>query len=63
MAELTSIQFQILRTAVNVARDEQIRSVSLLRQKLLVRYPKKPKSIEVAIQFWADYEGLKVRHR
>lgn len=58
---LTPLQFEILRDAVNIARDRQIQTKEVLRSVLLQRWPKKPKSVNAAIVFWANQERRKRR--
>lgn len=45
----------IMMTAVRIARDEQIRTVSILRSRLLQRYPGKDADIKAALDQWANY--------
>lgn len=59
LPELTPLQFDILRCAVNTAREHNIQTVKALRASLLRRWPKKPKSINAALVFWANYEKSK----
>lgn len=58
---LTDLQFTILREAVTLARERQVQSVATLRAMLLRRWPRKPKSVTAALQFWADHERSKAR--
>ena len=59
--ELTQLQLDILLTAVRLARDENLRNVGALTSRLKNIWPKKPKSIRVAITYWANYEVSKPR--
>ncbi len=52
-AEITALQFEILRYAVNVSKEKGIRSVTRLRAELSRRWPRKPKSIAAALNFWS----------
>lgn len=51
--------FEILRTAVNLAKQEQIRSVSALKQRLNSLYDNCSDDVDAAIKFWAAYEHQK----
>jgi nucleoid DNA-binding protein len=57
--ELTPLQLDILFAAVRIARGDQIRTVKALKARLLQIWPKKPKSITVALKYWAKYETAK----
>lgn len=57
---LTEAEFDILRSAVNLARFEQIRSLDRLRQRLLARWPDSELSIERALHFWSA--STRARH-
>jgi hypothetical protein len=57
--ELTPLQLDILLAAVRIARGDQIRTVKALKARLLQIWPKKPKSIKVALKYWAEYEAAK----
>lgn len=45
----------ILRTAVTVAKVEQIRRLPTLKARLQQLFPGKENSISEAIQYWADH--------
>ena len=47
--------FEILRTAVNIARDRQIRRLATLRSILSNMFPGKSVQINEALSAWADY--------
>lgn len=47
--------FAILRHAVNLARDEQIRKEEALRARLLRLYPRQEAAVKEAILYWAGY--------
>jgi DNA-binding MarR family transcriptional regulator len=59
LPELTPLQFDILRSAVNIARETGCRKVVILRSLLLKQWPKKPKNINKALEFWANHEARK----
>ncbi len=46
--------FEILRAAVTLAKNEQIRTVSALRSRLLQIFPGKEAQADEAIQCWAQ---------
>jgi hypothetical protein len=58
MADLTEDQFAILHHAVTLARNESIYRLDGLRSRL-EQQGYEPADIDVAINFWADYEGHK----
>jgi hypothetical protein len=45
----------ILRAAVNIARNEQVRRLSTLRNRLAEMFPGKDAQINEALGTWADY--------
>ncbi len=47
--------FEILRAAVNVARDRQVRRLSTLRALLARMFPGQDAQIDEAIQAWSSY--------
>jgi len=47
--------FEILRAAVTVAKNEQIRTVAKLRARLLELYPGKVDEVKEALVCWANY--------
>jgi hypothetical protein len=57
--DLTPLQLDILFAAVQIARGDQIRTVKALKARLLQIWPKKPKSITVALKYWSKYETAK----
>ena len=57
--ELTPLQLDILFAAVQISRGDRIRTVNVLRARLLRIWPKKPKSITAALKYWAEYEAAK----
>lgn len=61
VTELTPLQLDILFAAVRIARGDQIRTVKALKARLLAIWPKKPKSINAALEYWANYEAAKPR--
>lgn len=54
MADMSDEVFEILRSAVNIARNAGVRTVAGLRTHLAHYYPGKDAEIEEAIQFWAN---------
>jgi hypothetical protein len=46
--------FEILRSAVNIARNAGVRTVATLKMHLAHYYPGKETQIDEAIQFWAN---------
>lgn len=59
MNELSEDGYDMLRAAVNVARQFQCRSVQSLRDRLQIIYPGRDAAIKEAIEFW----GANVRER
>lgn len=57
--ELTPLQMDILFSAVRIARDDRVQSVKVLKERLQKIWPTKPKSIKVALTYWANYEATK----
>ena len=57
--EVTKLQLEILFAAVRIARDENVRTLKVLKARLLRLWPKKPKSISVVLTYWANYEATK----
>jgi hypothetical protein len=55
---MTPDAYQALRDAVNLARNERIRSVSTLK-RLLIQRGHAPEHANEAIQTWANYEKAK----
>ena len=53
--ELTPLGFDILRNAVNLARVEQIRRLTTLRNRLNALYPDDEIQVEAALKFWASW--------
>jgi len=52
---MTELSFEILRTAVTLAKTEQIRTVASLRSRLLQLYPGKEADVAEALGAWAEY--------
>jgi hypothetical protein len=50
--QLSEEGFEVLRTAVNIARDHQCQSVSVLKERLLLAYPGREPLISEALAFW-----------
>lgn len=57
---MTEETFQILRSAVTIARNEQIRRLSTLREKLAQKFPGQDEQIREALAAWAKYEAGKI---
>ncbi len=57
--EMTEAVFEILRSAVNLARNEQIRNVPALKARLLSFYPGHEDDLNQAIYLWAQYVQVK----
>lgn len=55
MKTLSDAAYDILRDAVDVAREFQCRSIKALKLKLEMRWPGQTEAIDEAIQFWADH--------
>lgn len=51
--------FEILRSAVNLARVEQIQRLSSLLSRLKQVYPGRDREIKMAVKMWAEYEHSK----
>ena len=45
--------FEILKSAVNIARNQQVKRLSDLKERLLKLHPNKEAGIDEAIKFWA----------
>jgi hypothetical protein len=58
--QLDEFVFEIIRAAVNLARNEQIRSLSTLRVRLATMYPGKDAECDAAIAAWAA--SIQERH-
>lgn len=61
VTELTPLQLDILFAAVRIARADQIHTVKALKTRLLQIWPKKPKSIMIALKYWANHEASQLR--
>lgn len=53
MTELTDEAYEMLRAAVNTARNFQVQSVQGLKDRLNLAYPNRQEDIDSAISFWA----------
>lgn len=60
MNELTDGGYEMLRAAVNAARQFQCQSVKVLKSRLLLTFPCREGEINEAIQFWS--ESVRRRH-
>jgi len=56
---MTELTFAILRTAITLAKNEQIGRLSALRARLLTIYPGHEASIQAAIDAWSKYAQSK----
>lgn len=54
---LDDLTFEILRSAITVARVENIQSLPELRSRLLDRYPEQENAVEAALAAWAKRAG------
>lgn len=54
MTTLSETGYEILRDAVNVAREFQIPNVAALKFRLATRWPGRDNDIAEAIKFWAN---------
>ncbi len=54
MNELTDGGYEMLRAAVNAARQFHCQSVKILKDRLLLAFPGREVEINEAIQFWAE---------
>lgn len=52
---MTEEVFKILRSAVNIARNGQVRTVKRLRERLLEVYPGADAQVQEALSFWGSY--------
>lgn len=60
MNTLTDGGYEMLRVAVNAARQFQCQSVKALKDRLLMTFPGRESEINEAIQFWAA--SVRQRH-
>ena len=54
MSNLSESAHEILRDAVNVARDFQCQSLAALKSRLAMRWPGQESEVAEAIKFWAN---------
>lgn len=54
-SDLSPRVFEIVRAAVNLARNEQIKTVEMLRSRLDTYYPNSHADIEAALDTWRRY--------
>ncbi len=52
---MSNLVFEILRTAVTLAKTEQIQKVTVLKARLQESYPGKDVAIQEALSLWGDY--------
>lgn len=55
--ELTEIQFDIIRTAFNLARNARASELPTLRKRLYDMYPGQDDDILAALNFWANHQA------
>lgn len=55
MPELSPTAFEVLQVAVRLARDRQVKTLSLLRVRLRFLFPAREADIDQAIAFWAAH--------
>lgn len=55
MPDLSSTGFEALQVAVRLARDKQIRTVPLLRERLMCLFPARDGDIDQALAYWAAH--------
>ena len=60
MSTLSEAAYEILRDAVNVARDFEYKSLAALKSRLAMRWPGQDQEITEAINFWAN--SVRERH-
>lgn len=60
MRTLTEDGFEMLRAAVNAARQFQCQSVKALKDRLLITFPGREVEINEALKFWAA--SVRERH-
>lgn len=51
--EITDDQFEMLRTAVTITRNESIRRLAQLRARLNGLYPGRAEDVNAALRFWS----------
>lgn len=54
-ADVSENAYQIMRNAVNLARNENIRTAKRLRERLLEIHPGMEADIEDGLKIWANY--------
>lgn len=55
--ELTEVQFDIIRSAFNLARDARPSELPTLRRRLYEMYPGQDTDILAALTFWANHQA------
>ena len=53
--DISEITLDIVKSAVTLAKNEQITTVDLLRNRLLSLYPNNQENINKAIKLWANH--------
>ncbi len=61
--DLNDFQFDILRSAVTIARNEHVKSLERLKDKLSVLWPDREADIDTALKFWAKRHSVVMNHR
>ncbi len=56
---LSEAAFDILRAALRIARDEQIRRLTTLRSRLESAFPGQQADVRAALLYWAGYHKSK----
>ena len=60
---ISAREFEILRTAVTVAKNENIRRLSGLKFRLAQLFPNEETEVSSALQFWANQIHANKSHR
>lgn len=55
MINLSENAFEILKSAVTIAKERQCQSVESLRMQLRDRFPGEDKDIDDALKYWGNY--------
>lgn len=53
MSEISNGAYEMVRAAVNTARESQIKTVKALKARLIQAYPERQNDINEALSFWA----------
>ena len=60
-AAATELNFEILVSAVTLAKEHQVRTVAMLRSMLARRFPGRDTEVDGALRHWAEYEVRSAR--